>query len=150
MEAVPTASEPSFSVNAGDPREEMREARLRLWPGPNEVLGVARYGSALLVSVVTALVTAMPVWAQSGSVSGKVTGADRGGPLAGAIVSLDVRGVRVSEVRTRSDGSYRISGVPTGSYTVRVRSFGYSHRDRTCSTSTTRRLSACQIWDAFF
>ena len=87
-------------------------------------LAMARPRRTFLISVVAAIVAASPAWAQSGSLSGKVTGA--GGPLAGAVVSLDASGLRVAEVRTRSDGSYRITGVPTGSYTVRVRSFGYT------------------------
>lgn len=89
---------------------------------------MVRYRSASLV-LVAALVAAIPVWAQTGSISGKVTVADRGGPLAGAIVSLDPRSITVADVRTRSDGSYRITGIPIGTYTVRVRSFGYTHQD---------------------
>jgi outer membrane receptor for ferrienterochelin and colicins len=90
---------------------------------------MARAERTFLISLVALLVASIPAWAQSGSVSGKVTGADHGGPLAGAVVSLDALGLRVAEARTRSDGSYRITGVPTGSYTVRVRSFGYTHRE---------------------
>src|SRR5687768_17154211 len=72
---------------------------------------MARSGQTFLILVVISLAAAIPARAQSGSVSGKVTGADRGGPLAGALVSLDTGGLRVAEVRTRSDGSYRITGV---------------------------------------
>lgn len=88
---------------------------------------MTRYRRMFLISVVATFVASIPVSAQSGSLSGTVTG--RGTPLAGAIVSLDRAGVRVREVRTRTDGSYRMPGVQIGSYTVRIRRFGYTHRD---------------------
>ncbi len=57
----------------------------------------------LLISAVTLLVAAVSARAQSGSMSGKVTGGDRGGPLPGAVVGLDALGLRVAEGRTKSN-----------------------------------------------
>lgn len=50
-------------------------------------LTLARSRRTILIPIVAAFAAASPAWAQSGSVSGQVTGADRGGPLAGAVVT---------------------------------------------------------------
>lgn len=90
---------------------------------------MARPLRSFLVSFVVALLGVVPVWAQSGSVSGKVTASEGGGPLAGAVVRLSVGGLLAAQSKTGSDGSYRISGVAPGSYTLRVVNVGYAPRD---------------------
>lgn len=78
-----------------------------------------------LVSFVMALAVVLPAMAQSGSVAGKVTSAD-GGPLPGATIRV-IAGDRVAaQENARSDGSYRISGLPAGTYTVVVLRVGYA------------------------
>ena len=88
---------------------------------------MARALRTLLLSFVVALVTAVPARAQSGIVSGKVTGAD--GPLPGAIVRLEANGLVAAQGKTGSDGNYRITGVAPGTYTLRVVNVGYGPRD---------------------
>ena len=70
--------------------------------------------------VVAALVAATPVLAQTGTITGTVTAADDGRPIANAQV-------RVSTIAglTRSDGRFTLT-VPAGTYTVRVTRLGYS------------------------
>jgi len=71
---------------------------------------MARALRMFLISFVVALVTVVPAGAQSGIVSGKVTGADGGGPLPGAIVRLETNGFVAAQGKTGSDGSFRITG----------------------------------------
>jgi iron complex outermembrane recepter protein len=65
-------------------------------------------------------------FAQSATtLAGKVTQADSGQPLAGALIVIDE--LR-REVRSADDGSYRFEAVPPGNYHVGVRAEGYSTR----------------------
>jgi iron complex outermembrane receptor protein len=82
-----------------------------------------------LISLVVALAAAGSALAQSGTVTGKVTSSEGGGPVAGAAVNLEANGVLAAQGRTRGDGAYRISGVAPGTYTVRVLSVGYAPRE---------------------
>jgi iron complex outermembrane receptor protein len=64
--------------------------------------------------------------AQSGTtLSGRVTQAEGGQPMTGALVVIDE--LRI-ETRTGDDGSYRFTAVPPGSYHVGVRAEGYTTR----------------------
>jgi outer membrane receptor for ferrienterochelin and colicins len=83
---------------------------------------------SLLVSLAVAVLAAVPAQAQSGTLTGKVTTGDGGTPLPGATVKLEANGLQAAEARTRTDGSYRISGLTPGNYTVRVISLGYGPR----------------------
>jgi len=64
----------------------------------------------------------LPAQATTGTVTGKVTTADGGHPLAG--VTIFVTGTQFGAL-TRSDGSYRVALRP-GTYELRVRLIGYS------------------------
>ena len=70
------------------------------------------------------LLSALPVRAQSGFITGKVT-RDTGEPMAGAAVVVEEL---KRESRTGEDGTYRFDNVPPGSYHVSVRAEGYSTR----------------------
>lgn len=89
---------------------------------------MARALRTSLITLFVALAAAGSVLAQSGTVTGKVTSTDGGGPLAGATVNLEANGVLAAQGKTRADGSYRITGVAPGAYTVRVLSVGYGPR----------------------
>ncbi|MDO8501061.1 MAG: TonB-dependent receptor [Gemmatimonadaceae bacterium] len=78
-----------------------------------------------LLSVVAFMFFAMPVAAQNGSVTGRVTASD-GTAIAGATVQA-ISGPRaVGAAKTDESGRYRISNVPAGTYTVRARIFGFT------------------------
>lgn len=71
------------------------------------------------------LLAAVPVAAQSGSLTGTVTRAGSSDPLAGAAVVIEE--LR-REVRTAGDGSYRFENLVPGVYHVAVRAEGYNSR----------------------
>ncbi|UCE02084.1 MAG: carboxypeptidase regulatory-like domain-containing protein [Candidatus Latescibacterota bacterium] len=61
-------------------------------------------------------------WIPSGSISGHVHARDSGRPLAAVQVLLPEAGV---EVRTDSDGAFRIALLPPGPYDIKVICKGY-------------------------
>jgi hypothetical protein len=69
-------------------------------------------------------------YAQTGSITGTVTDAATGDPVAGASVSLP--GLQVT---TGSDGSYTLAGLPAGSYQVDVSAYGYQSRTQTVTVT---------------
>lgn len=87
-----------------------------------------------LRSSVLALILGLAPWlsalAQSGSLAGKVTNADGGRPLSGVSVSvIQSNGVVAANTSTRSDGSYRITGISSGTYLVRISLIGYTPKE---------------------
>lgn len=93
--------------------------------------------SALLFAGVAG--AASPVLAQEGAVTGRVTAAGSGNPLSGAQVF--VAGTNVGTI-SGDDGSYRLTGVPTGEQTVRVRMIGYQPASQTVSVSAGQTSTA--------
>jgi iron complex outermembrane receptor protein len=80
-------------------------------------------GQRLLVALASMLATAAPIAAQTlGTVTGRVTDASSGTPIADAHVR--VVGTTIG-VMTRSDGTYRVVLEP-GSYELRVARIGYA------------------------
>lgn len=77
------------------------------------------FGVALLVGALLAPSTAI---AQSGALEGEVRDADTNEPLPGANVVLEGTSRGTS---TDADGSYRLSDIEVGAYTVRVSFVGY-------------------------
>jgi len=79
-----------------------------------------------------ALVVAQPAAAQDGTVTGQITDATSGAPLNGAQVSVEstTRGAL-----TNASGRYLITGVPTGTYTVRVTYIGYRTVEQTVTVT---------------
>lgn len=76
------------------------------------------------------------------SVSGSVT--LDGGPFAGVTVQVkDANGVVYGGVTTASNGSYQVTGIPQGTFTVEPQKTGYSF-DRT-SSSVTVAASDCDV-----
>jgi len=59
--------------------------------------------------------------AQGGTIRGRIADST-GAPIAAALIVLDPGGLRAT---SRDNGDYAISGVPAGTYTVRVRRLGY-------------------------
>lgn len=85
--------------------------------------------------------TAVPALAQSGSISGKVTDAADGSPLAGAnVLVIGPGGAMVTGAAATDDGSYQIDSVPAGSYTLRGRFLGYQEYEQAVSISGGQRL----------
>ncbi len=82
---------------------------------------VASLFLALCNSGTAAIALPMPP-SQAGDVSGRVTDA-AGTPLNGAVVGIE--GTDFGGT-TKPDGTYRITGVPDGQYTIRARRIGYT------------------------
>lgn len=84
-----------------------------------------------LLSLASFLLTAVPVLAQGGgTVSGRVTEAEGGRPIANARVQILLpNGAPVASGTSRTDGSYRILNVAPGSYTVKISYIGFAPRE---------------------
>lgn len=69
----------------------------------------------------------LPAWAQNATLVGTVTDAETGDPMPGANVVVLQPGAAtlVGGSGTDNDGTYRISGLPAGEYTVAVRFIGF-------------------------
>ena len=77
-----------------------------------------------------AMLFAIPGFAQTGNIEGKVTDVD-GKPLTGVTMSIDRQGIAGHyEVKTDSKGQYLHAGLPTGQYAVSVMKDG---RKVTCN-----------------
>jgi len=76
--------------------------------------------SRILPVLVVAMMLAIPGFAQTGNISGKVVDTD-GKPLTGATISIDRQGINQHfEVKTDNKGQYLHAGLPTGQYKVSV------------------------------
>ncbi len=64
---------------------------------------------------------------KAGSISGTVTGTS--GPLAGATVAATRDGTTVTSTTTEADGTYTLSGLPTGTYAVTFAAEGYTQAE---------------------
>lgn len=90
--------------------------------GLPKTVGRAALAAAVLVAV------AGPVHAQQGTISGTVVDGQDLSPVGGAQVFLPEADLGTL---TDDDGSFRITGVPAGQHTVRVRLLGYRPADQT-------------------
>src|SRR5215813_5586309 len=76
--------------------------------------------SKTLGFLAVALLFAIPGFAQTGNISGKVVDTD-GKPVTGATISIDRQGIAQHfEVKTDNKGQYLHAGLPTGQYKVSV------------------------------
>src|SRR5438128_2876027 len=76
--------------------------------------------SKILPILVVAMLVAIPSFAQTGNISGKVVDTD-GKPMTGVTISIDRQGITQHfEVKTDNKGQYLHAGLPTGQYQVTV------------------------------
>ena len=70
--------------------------------------------------------------AQSSYITGSVTDASNGSPVAEALVQVRTgAGVAVAQARSDAGGRFRINAVPVGSYTVTARAIGFAEAGQT-------------------
>jgi len=81
--------------------------------------------AALMLAVGVTAAGSSEAQAQAGSISGRVTDAGTGAPVSAA--QVQVAGLTLGTV-SGDDGTYRISNVPVGTYTLIVRRIGYLER----------------------
>ncbi len=85
---------------------------------------ISRSWRALLIVPIAAASLA----AQSGTITGKVTDAVSGRPLENAQVQAQLAGGVSYGAVSGADGVYRVVNLPDGTYTVTIRSLGYTQR----------------------
>jgi outer membrane receptor for ferrienterochelin and colicins len=79
-----------------------------------------------LVVALALLAFASPVYAQGGTITGRLTASDTGRPLAKAFVAaITEGGTTVATTEANQDGVYRLTGLAAGSYRVSVSMIGY-------------------------
>src|SRR5437870_7724180 len=79
-----------------------------------------KFTNKILVFLVMAILIAIPGFAQTGNVHGKVIDTD-GKPMTGVMISIDRQGITQHfEVKTDNKGQYLHAGLPTGQYKVSV------------------------------
>src|SRR5437763_1885674 len=79
-----------------------------------------KFISKILPVLAVAALLAVPGFAQTGNITGKVLDVD-GKPLSGATISIDRQGISQHfEVKTDKQGQYIHAGLPTGQYKVSV------------------------------
>src|SRR2546425_10970641 len=85
-----------------------------------------KFTNKILAFLVIATFIAIPGFAQTGNVHGKVTDTD-GKPMTGVTISIDRQGITQHfEVKTDNKGQYLHAGLPTGGYKVSVMKDGKS------------------------
>ncbi len=79
-----------------------------------------KFAYKILPFLVMAMLMAIPSFAQTGNLHGKVTDPD-GKPMTGATISIDRQGITQHfEVKTDNKGQYLHAGLPTGQYQISV------------------------------
>jgi outer membrane receptor for ferrienterochelin and colicins len=89
-------------------------------------------GPALALLVTLLLVTASPAQAQeAATLSGTISDAQDGSPLAGANLALSPQGSATITSGTASDpdGQFQLTGIPAGDYTLRVSFIGFQQQE---------------------
>lgn len=85
-----------------------------------------------LLALVAVVLTTSAAGAQTGYITGSVTDARSGAGLGGATIDVvSSTGARVSGATTNAEGTYRINGVPAGTYTVSARAVAHSPSQQT-------------------
>lgn len=97
------------------------------------------FGAGVAFAAAWFLLGAAPAHAQQGAVAGSVTDGGTGEPVAGAQVFVE--GTSIGQL-TNAEGRYRITGVPTGEQTVRVRLIGYRAASQTVTVSSGQSATA--------
>ncbi|MEP7217896.1 MAG: TonB-dependent receptor, partial [Bacteroidota bacterium] len=84
-------------------------------------------GARALLLALLSIAAAIPAVAQNGTVTGRVTDAVSGGPLAGATIRLTGGSAttRQGGAISARDGRYTMRGIPPGRYRVQVSFIGY-------------------------
>ncbi len=93
----------------------------------------------------TLALLALPAGAQEGSVSGTVTDAD-GDPLPGVLVNVEND---AGEARTGADGTFSISGVAAGSYTVTASLDGFQSSSQSLDVTASGATVSFEIRPAY-
>jgi len=92
------------------------------------ISSLRRRVASSMIFLVGLLMSTGATYAQTGSIEGRVTDAESGEPLPG--VNVILRGTNIGAA-TRSDGTFALEDVTTGTYTLRASLVGYRTAQRT-------------------
>jgi iron complex outermembrane receptor protein len=87
----------------------------------------------LIPALAGLLLAAVPLEAQTGTITGRVVDSTTSAPLSNAIVSVEGTARRAM---SRDDGTFTVTDVPTGTQRVRVRRIGYAETARQITVSS--------------
>jgi outer membrane receptor for ferrienterochelin and colicins len=91
-------------------------------------MALANRMSSLVLLLATLTITTAQ--AQAGALTGRVSNADGGKPLAGASIKVLLpNGAAIASATTRANGSYRVQQIPAGTYLVKVMAVGFSAKE---------------------
>ena len=82
--------------------------------------------TCLLAVFALAILAARPAWAQTGTITGRVTDATTGAPLAGAQVEALANGRVAASALTDESGQFRLANLEAGTYSLAVSMVGYA------------------------
>ena len=108
---------------------------------PRAVLDTVRIFALVILAF---SVSALPAFAQDGTVSGTVSDAD-GDPLPGVLVSVEGGG----EAMTGADGAFSISGVAAGSHTVTASLEGFQSSSQSIQVTDSGATVSFEIRPAY-
>jgi iron complex outermembrane receptor protein len=85
-----------------------------------------RHCRSVAVSLLFLVLSAEPVYAQTGAIVGHIVGSDTDWPIVGALVEArDADNRAARSVLTDQEGAFRIAGLRPGSYALSVAAVGY-------------------------
>jgi iron complex outermembrane receptor protein len=87
----------------------------------------------LIPALAGLLLAAVPLEAQTGTITGRVVDSTTNAPLSNAIVSVEGTARRAM---SREDGGFTVTDVPAGAQRVRVRRIGYAETSRQVTVSS--------------
>jgi TonB-linked SusC/RagA family outer membrane protein len=91
-----------------------------------------------VLSIITCVLVAAPLAAQTGTIRGTVTDSASQAPLEGASVTVAGTSLRAE---TNAQGGYLLTNAPTGVQTVRVQMIGYAPAQRTVTVKTNAEVT---------
>ena len=97
----------------------------------------ALWGGTLLAAAFTLIAGPLAAQTGTGRIRGKVTNAATGQPIP-AQVGIVGQGLGAT---TGADGSYTITGVPAGAFTLRARALGYTQIDRSVTMTANGNIT---------
>ncbi len=113
----------TFTVNAGEQQPLLLDVDLSRAFKPIPGSGVKRPEDIKQFKFQPSLAMRLINVVQAGSISGTVSNAD--GPLSGVTVTALRDSQQVTSTSTEADGTYTLSGLPTGTYNVAFSAEGY-------------------------
>ena len=134
-----TASNGTYSIASLDP------GTYEVWTSATGFSNDVRQNIAVTSSATTTVNVAMSA---PGSISETITQSDGVTPIAGAAVTMFSGSTEKGTTNTSGSGGYSITGLPTGSYTVRAANVGYRTKEQATTIAENSNASVNLSLDA--